>query len=168
MCHNPNAGFALSFNMRQLNREAILKGFPGNQLDLFSKHGLLAGLSQPASAEPKHSASSDSSAPISERSRSYLAVNCANCHQPGGLSPTPWNLRPEIALEQTGLINGLVINHGGNTARRIIAPGDSAHSQILTRMTASEGFLRMPLVGTRETDTRAVDLLKQWILSLPQ
>jgi glucose/arabinose dehydrogenase/mono/diheme cytochrome c family protein len=168
MCHNPNAGFALSFNTRQLNRESILKGFPGNQLDLLSQHGLLAGISQPASAEPKHSASSDSSAPIAERSRSYLAVNCANCHQPGGLSPTPWNLRPEIALEQTGLINGLVINHGGNTARRIIAPGDSAHSQILTRMTASEGFLRMPLVGTRETDTRAVDLLKQWILSLPQ
>jgi uncharacterized repeat protein (TIGR03806 family) len=168
MCHNPNAGFALSFNTRQLNREAILKGFPGNQLELFSKHGLLTGMTQPVSAEPKHATLGDSSAPIAERSRSYLAVNCANCHQPGGLSPTPWNLRPEIALEQTGLINGLVINHGGNTARRIIAPGDTTHSQILTRMTASEGFLRMPLVGTRETDTRAVDLLKQWIMSLPK
>lgn len=168
ICHNPNAGFALSLTTRQLNRESILKGFPGNQLDLLSQHGLLAGLSQPASAEPKHASPSDSLAPIAERSRSYLAVNCANCHQPGGLSPTTWNLRPEIALEQTGLINGVVINHGGNTARRIIAPGDAAHSQILTRMTAREGFLRMPLVGTRETDTRAVDLLKQWIMSLPK
>jgi hypothetical protein len=35
-------------------------------------------------------------------------------------------------------------------------------------MTASEGFPRMSLVGTRETDTRAVDLLKQWIISLPK
>jgi len=43
-----------------------------------------------------------------------------------------------------------------------------AHSQILTRMTASEGFLHMPLVGTRETDTRSVDLLTQWIISLPR
>jgi len=53
MCHNPNAGFALSFNTRQLNRDSILKGFPGNQLDLLSQHGLLTGLSQPASAEPR-------------------------------------------------------------------------------------------------------------------
>jgi hypothetical protein len=167
MCHNATAGYALSFSTRQLNRESIARGFAGNQLDLWSTHGLLGGV--PASAQaPRYAARDDSGAQLVDRARSYLAVNCANCHQPGGLSPTPWNLRPEIPLDRAGILNGVVINHGGNAARRVIAPGDPVHSQVLTRMTASDGFLRMPLVGTRETDAEAVALLKEWIGALPK
>lgn len=173
VCHNSTSGYALSFSTRQMNRETVVPGFSGNQIDLFFKADFFRVSAKPsnqppplfpkAASMPKFAALEDPSAPLEDRVRSYLAVNCATCHQPGGLSPTAWNLRPEIPLEQTGILNGAVFNHGGNPERKVVVPGNPAHSLIMSRMQAADGFSRMPPLGTSRTDEAGVSVLRQWL-----
>ena len=166
VCHTPQAGYALSFNTRQLNTASIHSAFAGNQLDLLSKHGFFSGKVEPAGNLPKFVSRDSESSDLDDRARSYLGVNCANCHQPGGLAPTPWDIRPEIPLAATGILTASGINTGGDPANKPLVPGDPAHSLILHRMAADNGFQRMPLVGTITTDQAGVDLLTRWIKDL--
>jgi glucose/arabinose dehydrogenase len=173
VCHSSANGSTLSFSTRQMNRESIVPGFTGNQIELFFRDGFFKVGKQKVPVAPvkgadlpKFAGLEDESTSLEDRARSYLAVNCALCHQPGGLSPTAWNLRPEVELTATGVKNGAVLNNGGDAARKIVVPGDPAHSQIVTRMEASDGFTRMPLLGTSRTDEAGVKLLKAWIESL--
>jgi glucose/arabinose dehydrogenase len=163
ICHTRQAGYALSFNTRQLNTASIHPAFPGNQLDLLAKHGFLVGNVGSADTLPKFVPLESNSVALDERARSYLAVNCANCHQPGGLAPTAWDLRPEVPLAETGILTAVGLNSGGDPANKPIVPGDPAHSLILHRMAAANGFQRMPLLGTTTTDQSGVDLLTRWI-----
>ena len=174
ICHTNSNGNALSFSTRQMNRESIVPGFTGNQIDPFFEHNLFP-LPSPktnpppspkAVGMPKFASLENDTASLEDRARSYLAVNCAICHQPGGMAPTAWNVRPEVPLEQTSLLNTLPLNNGGDIHRKLLVPKDTAHSLILTRMQATDGFTRMPLAGPRTTDERAVNLLKAWIDSL--
>ena len=96
--------------------------------------------------------------------RSYLTVNCIQCHQPDGSGASTWNARPEITLAQTGLINGEPDNNGANPLNKLIVPGDTAHSVVLQRLSGS-GFTRMPPLATHELDQGAINLLTAWISS---
>ena len=167
LCHTPQAGYALSFNTRQLNTESIHPGFAGNQIDLLAKHGFFKGAIESAATLPKHVGRESETAALEDRARSYLGVNCSNCHQPGGLAPTTWDLRPEIPLAATGLLSATAINNGGNPANLPLAPGDPVHSLILQRMSATNGFPRMPLLGSGTTDQSAIDFLTRWIKDHP-
>ena len=166
ICHTPQAGYALSFNTRQLNTSSAHPAFAGNQIDLLAKHGFFTGKIEPAETLPKFVSRDSESAALDDRARSYLGVNCSNCHQPGSLAPTTWDLRPEIPLAATGLLTAAAINNGGNSANQPLAPGDPAHSLILQRMSATNGFQRMPLLGAKTTDQPAIDLLTRWIKEL--
>jgi hypothetical protein len=101
--------------------------------------------------------------------RSYIAVNCAYCHKPGGTAaPSVWDGRAEITLDQTGLINGTATNNGGNPLNRLVVPGSTAHSVLLNRMAAANGFTRMPPIGSSELDQTNIALVTNWITgSLP-
>ena len=169
VCHTPQAGHALSFNTRQLNRVETIHGFTGNQLDLLHEAGYLTNTPPPANTLPRHPALDDTSYPIDTRARAYLAVNCAYCHHTGGTAPTAWDGRPELTLAATGLINGAANNNGGDPLNRLIVPGDIAHSIVRNRVAAANGFTRMPPLGTNELDPGAIALLDAWIAqSLPE
>jgi tetratricopeptide (TPR) repeat protein len=58
--------------------------------------------------------------------RSYLAVNCVQCHQPGGASQGSWDARFTTKTDTANLINGLLVNNDGEAANRFIVPGDAA------------------------------------------
>jgi mono/diheme cytochrome c family protein len=108
-------------------------------------------------------ASDDTNQSLEIRARSYLAVNCSPCHQPGGGGGGTWDVRAQIPTEDTGIVRGLLNNPNGDPANRIFAPGDVAHSMALTRMQGGGGLNRMPPIGNRVTDTVGVDLLTAWI-----
>jgi hypothetical protein len=60
------------------------------------------------------------------------------------------------------------VNNGGNTANRLVVPGDAARSIVLNRVAVANGFTRMPQLGSNELDQEAITLLTQWITqSLP-
>jgi mono/diheme cytochrome c family protein len=157
-------GHALSFNTREMNQGASMNGFTGNQLTLLSQAGYLdAPVSAPQTL-PAFATATDATRSLESRVRSYLAVNCIQCHQPGGSGASTWNARPEITLAQTGLINGEPDNNGANPLNKLVVPGDTTHSVLLQRILGN-GFTRMPPLATHELDQGAINLLTAWISS---
>lgn len=165
-CHTPQAGHALSFNTRQLNRDFDFHGFSGNQIDLLAAHGFFDNVAAAGETLPRHVRPDEEEFSLEEKVRSYLAVNCANCHMEGGSVEGSFDARAELSLEATGLINGAATNNGGDPANLLIVPGDPEHSIILSRLGESNGFTRMPPIGSTEHDQEAIDLLTAWINEL--
>jgi hypothetical protein len=112
---------------------------------------------------PRHIRSNETAYPVETRVRSYLAVNCAYCHQQGGTGNGIWDGRAHLTLAQTLLVNGAVENNGGNPANRLVVPGDTAHSVVYNRVAAANGFTRMPPLATSELDQTNIALLQNWI-----
>ncbi len=167
-CHTPQAGHALSFNTRQLNREHDILGFTGNQLTTLSGQGFFSNPPPSPNLLPRHLRAGESDYSLEARVRSYLAVNCGYCHMEDGTAPTTWDGRPQLTLAETGLLLGEPNNNGGNTDNKLVVPGDTTHSVLLSRVSASNGFTRMPPIATNELDQSAIDLLTEWITtSLP-
>jgi uncharacterized repeat protein (TIGR03806 family) len=162
-CHNPASGYALSFNTRQLHRDGGFGGAAQNQLAALAHAGYFANALPPLDPLPRFRAADDASQSLESRARSYLAVNCASCHQPGGGGGNSFDLRAHVSTEDTGIVRGLLNNPNGDSANRFIAPGDILHSMALTRMRGEGGLNRMPPIGNRETDTTGVELLEAWI-----
>ena len=161
-CHTPAGGFALSFNTRQLNQAATMNGFTGNQLTSLSAAGYFSNPVSGPQTLPSFSKATDASVSLEHRARSYFAVNCVQCHQPGGGSPGTWDARAWLSLYQTSLINGSLNNNGGNPANKLIIPGDTTHSVVLQRIRAN-GFTRMPPLATSVIDDVSTNLLHTWI-----
>lgn len=163
LCHTVPGGHALSFNTRQMNRVATMMGETGNQIELLRSAGYLSGPESPLVYTPPHAVADDDSTTLEFRVRSYLATNCVQCHQPGGAAPSTWDARPEITLEETGLINGIAERPSDDPLDRLIVPGDLQHSVLLQRIQAGNGFSRMPPLGSHVLDQGAIDLVTAWI-----
>ena len=170
-CHTPAGGFALGFNTRQLNRPFPLTASaptaPANQLAALAAAGYLdtPALPAPPAALPALAPADDVAFSIETRARSYLDVNCAQCHQPGSPGRGLWDARFTTPLSLSGIINGSLAGGAGNAAHRVLIPGDPARSQLLSRLSAP-GVARMPPLGTNERDLASESLLVQWIAAL--
>ncbi len=163
ICHTPQAGHALSFNTRQLNLEQDILGISGNQLTTLHQHGFFTNDPGSPNLLPRHLKPGEEEFSEEARVRSWLAVNCAYCHMAGGTGLGNWDGRAELTLAQTGVILGVAANNNGDPANKLIVPGDPTHSIILNRAAATNGFTRMPPLGSNVIDTVSVDLLTRWI-----
>jgi len=162
VCHTEVGGRALSFNTRELNQTATMNGTTGNQLALLSAAGYFANPVTAPQTLPAFSHPTNNAISLEHRARSYLAVNCVQCHQPGGTGPSTWDSRAWLTLDQTSLINGTPYNNGANPTNKLVVPGDTAHSVVLQRILGN-GFSRMPPLATAVIDKGATNLLTQWI-----
>src|SRR6185436_2359860 len=106
----------------------------------------------------------DASASLTHRAKSYLAANCAHCHQPGTSVHASWDGRPTTPLSDANIIWGRVVNVS-DTTNKVVTPGDISRSALIQRMT-STGNDRMPPLAVHVLDQQAIDLLKQWVTSL--
>jgi uncharacterized repeat protein (TIGR03806 family) len=165
-CHTAAAGYALSFNARQLNRDQMIDGQQRNLLQYLSDIEIFDTPLDGIEAFPVYYPADDPEATRIARVRSYLAVNCVSCHQPGAVASTSWDARPFINLSETGLIDGFPLNNGGNADRRLVVPGDPELSVLLSRISASHGFARMPNIATNELDQTGISLISDWIGSI--
>ncbi len=163
VCHTPVAGHALSFNTPQLNRTGSIASQTGNQIELLSRLGYFTNPPATTTNLPAFSAVDDASATISHRVRSYLAVNCVQCHQPGGVARGEWDARYSTALANAGIINGPLANTFNNAANRVLTPGNADLSMLLQRIEQT-GPNHMPPLATYIPNQPAIDLLKAYIL----
>lgn len=161
-CHTEAGGRALSYNTRQLNHDVTMNGHTGNQLSLLSDAGYFSNPVTAPQTLPAFARADDTSVSLEYRVRSYLSVNCVQCHQPGGNGPNSWDARAWLSLDATTLLNGTPLNNGGDPANKLIIPGDSVHSVVLQRIRAN-GFSRMPPLATAVIDESATNLLFTWI-----
>jgi mono/diheme cytochrome c family protein len=161
-CHTDAGGHALSWNTRELNQTTNMNGFVGNQLSLLSLAGYLDTTITAPQTLPSFATATNSAYSLEYRARSYLAMNCVQCHQPGGSGAQSWDARPWLTLDQTHLINGQPADVGADPANKLIVPDDTAHSVVLQRILGN-GFSRMPPLSTHQLDLGASNLITAWI-----
>jgi hypothetical protein len=171
-CHNSVGGPILSFSTRQMNRP----GRDGtNQIVALARAGYLDVSSVPEpSSLPALVDATDVTQPLEQRVRSYLDVNCSQCHRPGTseagafdllLDPGQFDTRATTPLSLAGIIDGALRFGVADPSHRVVVAGDAARSQLLSRM-ATRGPARMPPLATAERDLGAEALIAEWIAAL--
>jgi uncharacterized repeat protein (TIGR03806 family) len=167
-CHTPRAGYVLGLNARQMNHDFTYpSGTSNNELREWNRLGLFAPvLTQRAlSALPALAAADDTSRSLEDRARSYLDANCSHCHRPGG-TVANFDARYETPLADQGLIDGPVLIDQGIDRPRVISAHDIWRSIMFMRVN-TVGDIRMPPLARETIDTGGVNLLRQWIESMP-
>ena len=157
VCHNSAAGHALGFKTRQLN--CALESSVTNQIKTLSDTGYFAEPVTNLSLLRSYSSSTNETYPLRHRARSYLSVNCVQCHQPDTpLNPEGyygWDARKRVPFADAKLLDGRVI--------KAHSPGES---ELMNRFAATGSF-RMPPLATSINDTNAYNLLAEWINTMP-
>lgn len=161
-CHTAQGGFAVSWDTRQLNRAGTLGGVSGNFLSLLASAGYLDPLPANVAQLPRHVHPGETSQTLESRARSWLAVNCSYCHRTGGTGLGLFDLRPELALSATNMIDGTVSNRLQFDHKAIVR-GQPAKSVILNRLSATNGYTRMPPLATAEVDPSGIQVVTDWI-----
>ncbi|MEK7780672.1 MAG: PQQ-dependent sugar dehydrogenase [Verrucomicrobiota bacterium] len=161
-CHTPHGGFALGFNTAQLNRDLNYGGTTTNQIEALRLAGYFGNSISNRYLLPALAPATDNAVSREYRVRSYLAANCAHCHQPGGIVSALWDARSATPGPQNGVINGPLNNNYGSTNNRVVAPGSLPNS-ILYQRVANLGSGHMPPLATSVVNTQAVALLAAWI-----
>jgi putative heme-binding domain-containing protein len=155
-CHNPWPGFALTMNTGQLDPAFVATL---RKAGYFSKDlPKLKPLVDPA----------DEKAPLSQRARSYLHVNCSHCHRNGGGGSARIDLRIDLSPEEMRVHDVRpTLGLFDLTDPYLICGGDPSRSVLLFRV-SKLGLGRMPHLGSDVVDEKGAALLAAWISSLPQ
>jgi uncharacterized repeat protein (TIGR03806 family) len=168
-CHTPVAGYVLGVNTRQLNGSFTYPntGITDNQIRTLNRLGLFSPAINEANIAgfEKLSALTDSSASLEQRARSYLDANCAQCHRPGGIGN--FDARYDTPLANQHLVNFPASVTLGFDNVRMIAPGDLRRSIIYDRINTNAPIIKMPPLARNRIDSNAVQILGDWINSLP-
>jgi hypothetical protein len=95
--------------------------------------------------------------------RAYLAVNCANCHLPGGPTPSSIDLRYGVPASSMGVVTvDPSFGDLGLPNPYIVWPGIKESSVLWERLRVLDGN-RMPRLGSNLVDQEGVDVVGQWI-----
>lgn len=137
------------------------------QIADWTERGILSGA--PASDLPV-APPAFGDAPIEDRARAWLDINCAHCHRAGGgasnsglflawneTSPTGWGVhkRPTAA------------GRGAGDYLFVIEPGKPDQSILVHRVASVEPGVMMPELGRTTVDRKALALIRDWIAAMP-
>ncbi len=168
-CHD-RAGAILPIgpNARNLTRDiADPEQGSSPQLAEWRRRGVLDGL--PASAAMPVPNAYDASAPLEQRARAYLDVNCAHCHNPEGPAHTSGL---DLSWSQTDPVRWgvgkrpVAAGRGSAGFDFSIEPGHPERSILVHRMASTDPGVMMPELGRTLVDERAVQLMRDWIAGM--
>ncbi len=162
-CHNTEAGHALSFSTRQLNRTGELAGVSGNFIERMAAVGYFNNAVGDPNLWPRHVRPDETQYSREVRARSYLAVNCGYCHRGATSVQGSWDARAHLRLVDCGVVRVPASQNGGDTNNLLLVPGAVSNSIIWNRMAASNGFTRMPPLASHELDPAGLQLVADWI-----
>jgi hypothetical protein len=114
---------------------------------------------------PKLSALTDLKAPIEDRVRSYLDVNCSQCHCPGGVGN--FDARFDTPMTRQNIVNAPAAVTLGIADARIVVPGNTANSVLYQRVTSPVSTVKMPPLMRNQVDQQAAQDIREWIDGLP-
>ena len=167
-CHNSHTSGVLGLKTRQLNRTLTYpSGVTDNELRTLNHLHLFDAQVSEAQLKtlPTLASLSDTSRSIEERARSYLDANCGHCHRPGG-TVAYFDARYSTPLPKQELIDGPVLINEGIDRPHVISPHDVWRSIAYMRIN-TDGDIRMPPIARETIDGQGVQLLREWINSMP-
>jgi hypothetical protein len=92
-------------------------------------------------------------------------VNCSYCHQAGGTGIGAFDMRPELSLTQSTMIDAHVGNVQAGDHKAVVR-GFNDKSVIWNRLSASGGYTRMPPLATAVIDPEGTQVVMDWINSM--
>lgn len=165
-CHNSWSGSVLGVRTEQLNQTIQEGGFIHNQLSAWAAKGYFSKSLPRSNSLKRYFNLHDPTVSNEMRVRSYLAVNCSHCHQPGTVIRSPIDFRFKTPLTETKTLNSpAYLGDLDLDDPVIIRPGDKSSSILWLRM-STNSTRHMPLIGSSVTDQEAVDLVGSWISEL--
>lgn len=167
VCHSRASGFVLGFSPLQLDRDRDFGGKIANQLQTFEHIGLFEGeLPKRSEDRPRLVNPYDANAPVEERVRSYLHVNCSTCHVPEGGGNAKMNLSFNTPVGRMGVVDAPPVHATFDLPdARLIAAGAPERSVLLHRMSI-RGTSQMPPLVSTEVDRQAVKMIIDWVRGL--
>ncbi len=170
LCHSRAAKFAIGLTTAQLHRDVVTGSQTQNQIEALIALGIVKG-PLPTPDLPRLVDPYDSSAALADRARAYLATNCAHCHTPEGGGNTLMDLTPGVTPDRQHLIDAPP-QHGaigleGLADARLVAPGNAGRSVLPIRVSLRGATGQMPPAGTLAIDPVGLQLLLEWVQSLP-
>jgi len=163
-CHTKEAGGVLGLETAQLNRETSLHGPVDNQLAIWAEWEVFTEATSPADLAtlPAHPEPEDAAAPLEERARSWLHVNCANCHR-GAVGAEDMDLRWTTALGETAACDAEPGKGDlGITGAALLSPG-APDTSLLYRRVVAQAPYRMPPIASSRVDSVGGALIEAWI-----
>jgi hypothetical protein len=156
-CHGGRNSFVLGVSAIQLAYDA-----PAGELDLAdldAAHAL---------AVPVRGSIALPGDELAQSALGYLHANCGHCHNHAAperpcLDPQPY----DFWLRIDGLASVESTSTFTSAVDAAIQPGDPDGSDVIRRMSSRRFPRRMPPLGSRVVDARAIETLRSWISSLP-
>lgn len=141
--------------------------FPDSQ----SRDRLWARLDAPKTEFPLWAKWDDrTSGTLDARAKSYLRINCGHCHNPNGSAS---NSGLFLDGQQYDAANSgvgkrpVAAGQGSGNLDFVIAPGKPDQSILIYRMKSLDPGAAMPELGRATVHEEGVELLEQWIGSMP-
>jgi uncharacterized repeat protein (TIGR03806 family) len=164
---------ALGLRTRQLDMQFSYPEGSDNQIDHMFALGLLDRAPE-ASSGRERLVDPFGEAALDLRARSYLDVNCSQCHKQGGDASASgmwldWaSTAPERDSATWGVCKRPTSADGATCEREVdIVPGEPDRSIYMCRVESSDPKVQMPPLGRNLVHAEAVALLRAWISSLP-
>lgn len=165
-CHAPNATTRelrpLGPTAGQLNRPYPYAGRTENQLVYLADAGFVDPAARMASVMPSWT---NGRASLNDRARSYLAANCAHCHNPDGPADTSGlDLTLAASGPAVGRCKPPIAAGSGTGGRQFgIVPGRADASIFTYRMATTDPGAMMPELGRSLVHEDGVELVAEWI-----
>ncbi|HMU97628.1 MAG TPA: SO2930 family diheme c-type cytochrome [Chitinophagales bacterium] len=172
-CHNFNNTFMpIGPKVRNLNHDFTYQEGTKNQMEKWTEVGYLKGFVAADNIHNKLPKWNDQkSGTLEQRAKAYLESNCAHCHRPEGNANTSglFLLTTDHNPESWGIMKSPVAAGKGSGNRLFdIVPGKSDESILTFRMESLDVDAMMPELGRTMVHKEGVQLIKDWIASMPQ
>lgn len=171
-CHeNRKVMRPIGLTARNLNRLYDYASGRENQLEFWSRQGMLQGAPDPAKAPRLAVWNDPRTGDLEARARAWMESNCAHCHNPDGPARTSGLdlTSTQQDLFQRGFWKPPVAAGRGSGGRAYgIVPGRPDDSILVHRIESREPGVMMPELARRLVDEDGVALVRAWIASLPK